>query len=108
MQQNVWQAPIPPPSILRDFDSVVPGSAERIVRAWELESEHRRSVEKAEQRSFYRDAMFGKIFAFMFVVMALGVAGYSAYIGAEWLGVVLGGGTIGAVVWAFVKTSRTK
>lgn len=103
VQSHKWEAPLPPPAILEDFDRVVPGAAERIVDAWETESKHRRALEVSEQRSFYRDGMAGKVFAFIFVIAALGAASFCAYLGAEWAAVILGGGTIGSVVWAFVQ-----
>jgi len=42
-----WSGPMPPPSTLREFESVVPGSAERIVRMAELEQSHRHASENA-------------------------------------------------------------
>lgn len=106
VQSHKWEAPLPPPAVLDEFNAVVPNGAERIVRAWEEESEHRRGIEKKEQRLYYRDAFVGKLFALIFVLAALAVSGFAAYIGAEWLGAVLGAGTIGSVVWAFLHRSK--
>jgi uncharacterized membrane protein len=108
VQSHKWEAPLPPPSVLEGFNDVVPDGAERIVRAWEQESQHRREIEKAEQRSYYRDALVGKVFALIFVLAALGVSAFAAFIGAEWLGAVLGAGTIGSVVWAFISRQKPK
>lgn len=102
----MWKAPLPPPAVLDEFNRVVPNGAERIVKAWELESEHRREIERKEQRLFYRDSTIGKVFALIFVLAALGVSAFAAWIGAEWLGAVLGAGTIASVVWAFIKGQR--
>jgi uncharacterized membrane protein len=105
-QSHKWEAPLPPPSVLDEFNHVVPNGAERIVRAWELESEHRRQIERTEQRAYYRDMMTGKVFALIFVLAALGMAGFAAFVGAQWLGAILGTGTIASVVWAFVQRQK--
>lgn len=108
VQSHKWEAPLPPPSVLDEFNHVVPNGAERIVKAWELESDHRRQIEKTEQRSFYRDRLTGKVFALIFVMAALAVTAWCAYVGAEWLGMVIGGGTIASVVWAFIHGRKPK
>lgn len=106
VQSHMWKAPLPPPAVLEEFNRVVDNGAERIVKAWEDETAHRRKMERDELRKFYGDARLGKFFAFLFVLAALGVAAFAAWIGAEWLGVVLGAGTIGSVVWGFVQGKK--
>lgn len=101
-----WQGPLPPPAALQGFDDVVPGLAERIARAWEVESAHRREIEKSDQRGFYRDLTHSKIQALVFVLSALGLAGFCAWLDQPWLGGILGGGTLAGVVWAFVRSQQ--
>lgn len=108
VQSHSWEGPLPPPSVLEEFNRIVPNGAERIIRSWEEETQHRRDLDKAEHSKFWRDAMVGKIFAFLFVIAALAVAAFAAYLGAEWLAVVLGAGTITSVVWAFVHGKKPK
>lgn len=108
MQAHSWQGPLPQPSDLAQFDAIVPGLANRIVTAWEEESEHRRAIERQEQRSYYRDALISKIFAFVFVIAALALSGFSVWMGAAWIGAILGAGTIGAVVGAFLHRSKPR
>lgn len=43
---HVFEGPIPPPSILQDYEVVIPGAAERLIKAFEDESTHRRAMEK--------------------------------------------------------------
>lgn len=105
---TAWSGPLPPPSVLADFSNVVENGAERIMAAWESETAHRRKMEIDSLKFTVRDSMFGKIAALVFVLAALGVSAYAASIGAQWLGLVLGGGVIGSVVWAFVHASKIK
>jgi uncharacterized membrane protein len=93
---------------LADFDDVVKNGAERIMTAWESETAHRQGLERRNLRYSALDAILGKVFALIFVLVALGVSAYAASIGAELLGVVLGGGVIGSVVWAFVTGQKSK
>lgn len=109
VQQHMWKAPLPPPEVLERFNEVVENGAERIVKAWEQETEHRRDMERRELSNFYGEARLGKVLAFLFVITALCLSGFAAYFGAEWLAAILAGGTIAAVVGAFVKVqSRNK
>lgn len=43
---GLWQAPIPPPSILREFDDVVPGAAKRIMDVFDSEVSHRQKMQR--------------------------------------------------------------
>lgn len=101
-----WSGPLPPPSILQNFDTVVDGGAERIFSAWESETAHRRDMEKRDLTIAGVDAILGKIFAFLFVMAALGVCVVSLMMGHEWVAAILGGGTITSVVSAFAIVNR--
>lgn len=107
-QSQMWKAPLPPPSVLSDFDNVVPGAAERIINAWEAEGNHRRMMDWREQRAYYRDALVGKVFALIFVLAALSLAAWAVYKGEAWIGAILGTGLIGSVVWAFIHQRKPK
>lgn len=39
-----WTGPLPPPSILQQYENVCPGSAERILRSMEKEQYHRHDM----------------------------------------------------------------
>ena len=40
-----WRGPLPPPAVLRQYDDVLPGSAERIMRTMEERASHRIQAE---------------------------------------------------------------
>lgn len=108
VQSHTWQAPLPPPSVLDDFNRVVPGCAERIISAWEVESQHRREIERREQRSYYQDALVSKTYALVFVLAALALSAWAVEKNQSWVGVLLGAGTIVSVVLAFIRGRKTK
>lgn len=43
-----WRGPLPPPAVLREFDTVVENGAERIMRMAEAEQAHRHTTESAD------------------------------------------------------------
>ena len=45
-----WLGPLPPPSVLRSFDEVLPGSAERVLVLAEKQSDHRMLMENTITR----------------------------------------------------------
>lgn len=98
-----WSGPLPPPEILAQFDSVVENGAERIMSAWEQETAHRHRIENEDLRNTFIEAMFGKVAALVFVVSALGVALAALLLDHDWVGAVIGGGTIATVVGAFIS-----
>lgn len=108
MQSHKWEAPLPPPSVLDGFNQVVENGAERIVSNWEVESAHRRDRERDEQRLHYRDTREARYCALGFVLAALAVSAFFAYLNQPWLAGILGGGTIASVVWAFVYRQKRK
>lgn len=108
LQAHKWEAPLPPPSVLQEYNTAAPNGAERIVKNWEIESVHRREREKDEQRLHYRDAREGRYCALAFVLFALAVSAFFAYLKQPWLAGILGGGTIASVVWAFVYRQKPR
>ena len=42
-----WQAPLPPADMLRQYEEISPGFADRIIKSSEREQEHRHGCEKS-------------------------------------------------------------
>lgn len=106
MESHQWAGPLPPPSILEQFNEVAENGAERIFQQWEAESAHRRSMERRDLKWAIAEGFFGKSLAFLFVAGALALAAFAISQGATWLAAFLAAGTIASVVWAFVATNR--
>src|SRR4051812_46608438 len=47
MRAQSFSGPLPPPELLARYESMCPGSGDRIIRLAECEAEHRRSIEQA-------------------------------------------------------------
>lgn len=75
--------PMPHPSILMGYDNVLPGTAKKVVCNWELETEFRRYINKQTEVVIPR---IGQVFAFIIVMLALGVSVYAIRLGYTWEG----------------------
>lgn len=70
---SLWQAPVPPPAILREYEEVVPGSARDIMDAFKDEGAHRRRLEGRQMSLQW----FGMICGVLIVFAMLGVSVYA-------------------------------
>lgn len=89
-----YEGPLPHPQILRQYDDLLPGLANRIVKMVEEEGIHRRGIEKIEQQhahdmdkrylnSIVGTERWGQIFGFL-----IGIAGLASasYVAVQWRG----------------------
>ena len=98
-----WSGPLPPPSVLREFDLLVPNGAQRIFDQFEREATHRRELENKQLHFTIRNSLIGQLLAGIYAVCAFGVTGYAIYAHADWLAAILGGGTIVGGIVAFLR-----
>lgn len=110
------QSPLPPPEWMREYEKVVPGLSERLLAQFIGESDHRHKVEMEELRlterlmaSNERGASQGRLYALIFCLCVLAVAGYALHQGAAWAATILGGSTLTATATAFIvgRTSES-
>lgn len=97
-----FSGPIPPPSMFKDYDEVLPGSADRILSLAENEQKMRG---RDNTKILWNDTarVWGSIVVSLWLVAA-GVV--CAYLGEPWLGGVLGAsGAVSGVIRAFLRTS---
>lgn len=101
-----YEGPIPPPSLLKEFDSVIPNGADRIMTMAEKQLEHRIDLESKVVSANNRDSFLGVIFA--------GSLGLIAVVGGIYLilkdkniqGFVLMLGTIGTLVSVYIRSTK--
>ena len=106
--QSSFEGPLPPPEILRRFDEVVPGAAERIIRMAEEQFAHRTALEKKVIESDISRSKWGQILGFMIAVIGLGVSALVTIYGNQWAGAVIGGATLASLVGVFMYGARTR
>lgn len=101
MQALSWQAPIPPPEIVRGYNEVIENGAERLFKQFEIEANERRAFTRRGQTYNFVIQLVARLCALVFALSALGVAAYALSLGHEVAATVIGGASIAMVVAAF-------
>lgn len=110
-QMEMYSGPIPHPDILRKYDDVVPGAADRIINLVEREASHRHECDNLRIKTERRDSLLGIIFAAFLcivsivagVLIALKVSGTAGTV----VGGFLGASGLASVFGAMIRTTRT-
>jgi len=109
MQRSEFHSgPLPPPKVLEEYGKVVNGGAERIVRVFEKQVQHRINQEKLLLRADIRRSDRGLIFGFV-LALAITVGGFALIIsGFEILGIAAVLTPLASIVGVFVYTQQTR
>ena len=107
--QTEFSGPMPHPQLLKGYEDVCPGAADRMFRAVEAEAEHRRHMEKSVMEAQVRfhdkqflEARMGQICALIISLAGIMAGTYTAINGHEWAGSAIGVGGIGGIVATFI------
>lgn len=103
-----YQGPIPPPEMLRGYDRVVRGAANRIIVLFEKQTNHRISVEDRESRTESILAVFGLIFAFIIAMSGLVGSFVLLFMEKRAEGLTVFLSTLGAIVGAFIYKGKAE
>ena len=107
-QSSSFSGPLPPPEILKKFDEIVPGSAERIMKMAEGQFTHRTELEKKVIDSDIARSKWGQILGFVIALVGLiGSVTISIY-GSGLVGAVIGVGTLASLVGVFMYGSQNR
>ena len=103
MHARIAIGPLPSPEELKQYENILPGSAERILSMAERQSEHRQFLEKRDSQ----DQHLGIVFAFTLALAAL-VAGCVVVLnGHPILGSLFGLSGVGGIVATFIYGTRS-
>jgi uncharacterized membrane protein len=104
-QTSITFGPLPHPEVLAGYDQICPGAADRVIKQFEAEGEHRRSMErtgmeasKDAMRRQYAEARWGQVCATLITLSFLGCGAYVALEGQPWAGSILGSLGLGSIV----------
>lgn len=100
--------PLPPPEILRKFDEIVPGAAERILKMAEEQSAHRKELERKVIESDISRSKWGQILGFAIAIVGLAVSALVAIYGNAVAGSIIGVGTLASLVGVFMYGSKNR
>lgn len=108
-QQQSHSGPLPAPHDFLQYDSINPGTAERILVMAEEEQRHRHALETAaahDNRLLIRERQTGQIMAFLITVACLVLGAYLITKGFSVTGTILGTAGLVPVIYAFVPKKR--
>jgi uncharacterized membrane protein len=100
--------PLPPPGLLKGYENVCPGSAERILAAFEKQSEHRMKLEKTVVGGDSVRAYMGIVAAFLLCALIELLAYDLVRRGFQAVGAGLGVISLGSLVGTFVYGTRAR
>jgi len=103
-----YSGPLPHPKILKQYDEIVPGSAERIIAQSEKQTDHRIAMESHVVTSGETNERIGMILGFLLAVLAICLAGFVVWLGQPILGVTIFVAelVVLAGVFVYAKTKR--
>lgn len=102
-----YSGPIPPPAFLREYDEIVPGSAERLLAMAEHQTNHRIRLESKAMNNGITRSWGGLIAGFVIAMTALGGGIFLAHEGHDWAGATIGTVGLASLVGVFVIGSRS-
>lgn len=108
VRQESFSGPIPHPEMLQGYENVKQGFAERIVAMAEAQQQHRIDCESKMVAGTVSDSSRGQWMAFIVAVLFLVAAVVLGLNGHDWLGGVIGGGTLIALVTVFITGRKPK
>lgn len=103
-----YSGPIPLPTMLEEYNRIVPGSADRILRMAEEQTTHRHSLEKKVIGTDSRNSLLGIISAFIISLAALALAAYAIHLGQVGAGTFIGTTSFAALVAAFIYGTQSR
>lgn len=108
LSQTTTDSPIIPVEQLERLHAFRPDKVDWIFTQTELESQSRRESQKQINRYIFIERILGQLFGLLIGLSGLGTALYAGLHGATTVGVTLAGGTLVALVSAFVVGKRDK
>jgi uncharacterized membrane protein len=109
---SVYRGPLPDPESFSQYDAVLPGAADRILRLAEKEQEQRHNLEKIQVKADSRDSLLGIISGSVLSALCLIVGAAIAIKVNSAAGAILGSffglSGIGSVIATLVSSTRRK
>lgn len=80
-----WDAPLPPPALLEQYDQIVPGLAREIAERAKAEASHVREREEEALKASIRYHARGQWMGFVAVIAIVGLAAFALWKGSAWV-----------------------
>jgi len=97
-----FSGPIPPPDVLREYDNILPGSAERLIKMAEVQSAHRQGLESKVIGSDVYRANAGLWIGAIVAALSIAAGSYLVSIDHDVAGTTIATGVVVSLVGVFV------
>ena len=102
---EAWSGPLPHPDTLERYEKLIPGSADRLLAAFERQVAHRHNMDNREARRLD----WGLLAAFLVVTMIIAAGSTLIFLGHDWAGAGMIGVNIVGLAAVFISgASRRK
>ena len=109
IEASAWAGPLPEPDTLREYDQVLPGAAERILKMAEDQQKHHHDQDR-RQLEMYSTALqadsrrsnLGLVAGLSVTLLGLGGGIYLVYAGHDWADGIIAGLNLASVAGVFV------
>ena len=98
-----WSGPLPPPSMLKGYDAILPGAANRILSSYERQSAHRQRLEAESLASDNRRRLLGMLSSNLMFLGLIGIALTALVLGHAWVAATVGGFGGAALLTPFLR-----
>ena len=106
--ESIFSGPLPPPSILKEYNNTVKDGAERIMKMAEHQSNHRIELEKHAIKEELNQSSKGQKFGFILAIIGLLSAVLLAILGHDTVAGIFASTTIIGLVTVFVIGKRSQ
>lgn len=106
VSEHAFSGPLPPPSMLNQYDSIQDGFADRIISMAESEQSHRQSLENKSVEAAIKTESRGQNYALAISLLIITGALYLIDSGKEVSGSLLAGGTLTGLAYIFITGKK--
>jgi len=85
-QEEFFSGPLPPPDLLREYDKIAPGCAQRIIGMAEKEGDHRRTIQRWKVKGGLAARTRGQYLGWSLALVIAGLGACLIYSGRELTG----------------------
>lgn len=98
-----YSGPLPPPSLFRQYQDILPDAPERILRVFEEDSRHIREIQFAGLNAQREDNRRVHWMAFGLILAGFALSGVFAYLDKDWLAGITLGTTLTGTISGFLS-----
>lgn len=102
IKEEAFEGPIPPPSLFREYEATLPGSADRILKLAESQQAHRIEIEKTAVNSQMRQGERGQVFGFIIFLIGIALTIVFIWFGMKTFAGIFATGTMAVIIGLFI------